>query len=175
MSSSAAVKNALGAKVSWKAWELRRSAGPCAFQMKTAVVVTVNLGLSICSDAAVSGDPLGSECLPERPSCAGLCVSAGSISFCSQRCVLGENSQCGTDGYCGLLGKKESSRGDVGYCQQVCDCNTQCRHPNALCVVDETVQEASARAGVCVASPAEGTPSIEHCPNAAPIGDAGSP
>ncbi|MEN9580242.1 MAG: hypothetical protein RJA70_3251, partial [Pseudomonadota bacterium] len=67
-----------------------------------------------------------------------------------QRCVLGESGQCGAAGFCGVYGALDSADGDLGYCQQTCDCNADCDHPEAVCAPDPFSAGITGRTGVCV-------------------------
>lgn len=111
---------------------------------------TCDLGRGVCSASPREGQELGAECGSGLPACAGLCLEEAGLRYCSQRCVLGQEGQCGGSGFCGVYGAANSSDGDLGYCQQVCDCNEDCGHPEAVCAPDAFSAEVTGRAGVCV-------------------------
>jgi len=119
-----------------------------------------NLRTGFCTDSAPAGDPIGSDCDPAAPQCAGGCIEHGSsFAECSGVCRLGTPG-CGQDTadgppfdfYCYLDPAGEGGEGDLGYCAKVCDCNDECGRADAVCEPRESLTEATGRQGVCASA-----------------------
>jgi hypothetical protein len=121
------------------------------------------LGVCVDPDTTAGLLPIGSECDPEADSrqCTGACLSfSEDYAVCSGFCNLGELG-CGTDpassdplqAVC-LLPVGDPNVydfGDAGFCVELCDCDDECGHPDAICDAfpSRTVQQVG-RLGVCV-------------------------
>jgi hypothetical protein len=88
------------------------------------------------------------------------------MAFCSQRCWLGGLNNCGGDGtedeegnrgLCRFPEDEEGLIGDVGFCAQVCDCDDDCAHPDAVCAAfdDAAIEALAGGSGVCLSSQGE--------------------
>lgn len=105
---------------------------------------------NVCVDSgsASTGDPLGATCDPNSSKCAGKCLDVqaadgGTIPFCSQRCVWGNDSACGqSDADAGLSagvcqfsgnGSGNESTGDEGFCAKFCEGQQDCPAAGLLC------------------------------------------
>lgn len=117
------------------------------------------------SGSAPVFEDFGSECDPDSPeSCSGTCVEVEpGYAVCSNPCVFGSAAPCALDAsapsLCAIV-TAGGSIGDLGYCTELCDCNQECTHPNAVCdpFTDADVVELLGYQGVCAASrTADGT------------------
>jgi hypothetical protein len=121
------------------------------------------LGVCVDPDPGAALLPIGSECDPDATSrqCDGACLSfSDDYAACSGFCNLGE-AGCGSDpsandpftSFCLLsVGDPDLySVGDAGFCMELCDCDDECGHPDAVCdgFSDDLVQVLGRR-GVCV-------------------------
>jgi len=53
------------------------------------------------------------------------------------------------DFYCYLDPSTNSGPGDLGYCTKLCDCDSDCGRPDAVCQPETTLSAKTGRAGVC--------------------------
>jgi hypothetical protein len=75
---------------------------------------------------------------------------------CGQRCAFGQPGDCAPlpssapRGGC-LYTAPEGTIGDVGFCTELCDCNVDCTHPDAICdaFADPELERVFGRRGVC--------------------------
>lgn len=179
----------------------------CSTDAQCAGGLVCDARLGLCVDPADrhGGLPLGAECDPAAPTdpCEGFCVESAGSGVCSQSCTIGVAGGCGgardptrLNAACTLTldDSMSSEPGDLGLCGQLCDCNTDCRHPAWHCApwdpsVSADNRDATGRAGSCVppaatpgqmdgsagadAAGASSSPTgIERCPG---LGDGGSP
>lgn len=124
-----------------------------------------DFGLGVCVDDVDREDllPIGAECdsdADER-TCNGICLGFNDdYSVCSGFCNLGEpgcgsdiNSDDPFDGFCvySVSNPTVTDLGDAGFCGQLCNCNDDCGHPDALCdPLSENAVRNIGRAGLCV-------------------------
>jgi hypothetical protein len=108
---------------------------------------------SVCVSTPHAGLPSGKVCSVAdggADPCAGVCLSlgpsgdAGTVSVCSQECVLGDDpatastpiawTACGgiKNGLCAYLGSNEGA-GDLGYCANGCNKQDDCDNPGFWC------------------------------------------
>ncbi|MDX2053341.1 MAG: hypothetical protein SFV15_13170 [Polyangiaceae bacterium] len=103
--------------------------------------------------------------------CDGLCVSlAQSYAVCSQRCKFGQSYDCQNtttpSGAC-TFASAEGTLGDTGFCGQLCDCNSQCSQPSAVCdpFANRDLEQTFGKLGVCAPVELAQTPAgIAACP-----------
>lgn len=125
-----------------------------------------NTGL--CTDTISGSLDTGAACdaTASTNECKGGCLSLGTStasgtadSFCTARCSLGAANSCGeapgktgkVTAACILTADASEGDGDIGYCEQVCDCDSDCLHPEFLCVaLPSAVQEGIGRLGRCL-------------------------
>ncbi|HMR08421.1 MAG TPA: hypothetical protein PKA88_21725, partial [Polyangiaceae bacterium] len=133
----------------------------CAVNADCPSGMTCNPGTGLCTTTAPTGKTLGQSCV-QAPSgqpgeCQGFCVGmTGTTSrFCSQLCVVGVPNACGWAGpgnkataICGLVFDQAATTGDVGACQYLCDCNTQCP-TGYICQADTDIATNALRKGSC--------------------------
>jgi MYXO-CTERM domain-containing protein len=119
-----------------------------------------DVGTGLCVDALPEGEraPVGAPCDPGGPAgqCDGACEElTGGFSVCTALCVLG-SGLCAAPSevnpsFCLLPGDPDLSRGDAGFCLQVCDCNDDCTHPDAVCAdLGPLAFETTGHAGACL-------------------------
>jgi hypothetical protein len=111
----------------------------------------------LCTEADPDPVPLGAECndMPDSPTCGGgnclVLFDDGTRlkGMCTQSCTLGE--RCGEgQGACVVPRFSDYGAGDGGYCQPLCNCNSDCRNPKDLCYAwDASYVEAFGSRGVC--------------------------
>jgi hypothetical protein len=114
-----------------------------------------DLRTGLCTDRAPSGSPIGSACDPTGTTCAGTCIQhGGGYTECSGICAY-DTAGCGqTDAkpplqyFCYLDPATNSGAGDLGSCAKLCDCDTDCGRPDAVCE-PKPIKSATGRAGVC--------------------------
>lgn len=96
--------------------------------------------LNVCVPQAAGGSAaLGTACDPNNDTCQGKCLTVldsnnAEVSFCSQRCVYGNDSACGQDvatpgvdaGVCLLGAVGGEDIGDEAFCAKFCDKNEDC-------------------------------------------------
>ena len=96
--------------------------------------------LGVCIDQTRQGDPTGEHCSGDpnsAPTCAGTCVTVGTVGkICSSPCVQGNPEACRTAGsvdsmgranaICGLSATDNPGVGDLGFCSQLCDTDSDC-------------------------------------------------
>lgn len=124
---------------------------------------------SVCVGTKREGNGLGEPCDPENEvtACEGQCVTVNGLNQCSHRCAFGASSDCqGTSGDAGssqaglcVFPEATGSIGDVGFCGQLCNCNDECTHPDAVCdpFIDEEIMRLVDAAGTCVSALVEGS------------------
>jgi len=108
---------------------------------------------------SAAADDFGASCVPdvEDPQCFGVCVALeDGFGVCSHRCRYGSAEPCaGGDGltFCAYP-SEGGDLGDVGYCAELCDCESECSHDGGACdpFESEAVSMALGAAGVCAAS-----------------------
>jgi hypothetical protein len=127
----------------------------------------------LCSATPLEGAQTGAECTfsNEIRECKGACKPAydpnGDIYtfYCADRCTYGAVPSCGwagpgdvpADAYClaslsPIVEAGGPSAGDKGLCMQLCDCNSDCLHPDFVCLPwgpDEPYESLLGRAGHC--------------------------
>jgi hypothetical protein len=146
----------------------------------------------LCTDTKPSGLPLGSFCDPRDvpDPCNGFCLSGTQPDEgeCSALCTLtGSLTGCGWDGtgaaetsclYATRVSGDDTAPGDVGLCGTLCDCNSQCKLSNDVCI-DESdeglIEEFWGRKGYCRPLSADETmsDSISVCPDGTSSGGTG--
>jgi len=112
----------------------------------------------VCASGS-SAEDFGKSCEPdaEDPGCSGVCVALeDGFGVCSHRCRYGATEPCaGSDSstFCAYPAEG-SDFGDVGYCAELCDCQRECSHGDAVCdpFGSETVSMLLGAAGVCAVS-----------------------
>ena len=115
-----------------------------------------------CVDTPHAGDPLGSHCTADpttgASACAGYCQgfvddnNQPIVSFCSQRCVLGQlgcnivgpgvSVAGGMHGICAFGSDPTANVGDLGSCTVECDSVNDCpdkTDPNPVCETADTM------------------------------------
>jgi hypothetical protein len=121
------------------------------------------LGVCVDSSSVAGLLPIGAECDPDATTrqCDGACLQfTDTYSVCSGFCRLGLPG-CGSDprspdpfeAFCLLsVGDPDLySVGDSGFCMELCDCNDECGHTDAVCdSFDADVATALGRGGACV-------------------------
>jgi hypothetical protein len=140
-------------------------------------------------DRREDGLPIGSECDPMAATnpCNGFCLNVGGGNgMCTGVCNI-SGFGCGADvsssdpfeSTC-LLGVLDSGLADLGFCGQLCDCDDDCHHPDAVCdafEADSLLAMATQRVGACsLEAGVEGTPCGGATSDAGPVtaGDGGS-
>jgi hypothetical protein len=127
----------------------------------------------LCRASPSAGLPLGEECTyPANGStdaCIGRCTSitysvSGSFTeyTCSGGCTIGAQRSCGwagpasgapAQGLCMVTDPivyERSGAGDRGSCAQLCNCNSDCLHPEFVCILlPADLQSATRRQGYC--------------------------
>lgn len=131
-------------------------------------------GTGLCGAEPTTGSQLGARCTPTEEGlddeCRGRCIGIlGDASdepvtyMCADFCTLGIVPSCGwagptsgqrADGACLFSSSVISANGgpangDRGSCGQLCDCNSNCRNPDLICVSDSYVRTNYRRAGYC--------------------------
>lgn len=120
----------------------------------------------LCDVEAPEPVPVGADCPNDDASTVcggGNCLELSDASgarvkrACTQSCTIGQTCGEGT-GACILPRFQNFSVGDVGYCAQGCNCNSDCLHPVDRCVPfgDALTEKTYGALGVCDAAP-EGT------------------
>jgi hypothetical protein len=102
----------------------------------------------LCRTESLGGLPTGSACNaslpPEQDPCNGWCAAISqsdlTAGMCANGCTVGSPPECGWNGPAdgpaneGCLFFLETDNiGDAGLCGQLCDCDDDCLHPNAVC------------------------------------------
>jgi hypothetical protein len=124
-----------------------------------------DFALGACVDPSATAGllPIGAQCDPGATTrqCDGACLRlTETYAVCSGFCRLGSPG-CGSNArsadpfaaFCLLpVGDPTVySTGDSGFCMELCDCNDQCAHPDAVCdPFDADVASELDRSGVCV-------------------------
>jgi hypothetical protein len=122
-----------------------------------------DLGLGVCVDEPPLGDPIGAQCDPdaEESTCASQTCMRFSDTYasCSAVCNLSYNG-CGSDGAtpdnpgdpsCVFPAVAGSSVYDLGFCSQRCECDGDCLHSDARCLIlPEDAWEVLGTPGICV-------------------------
>ncbi len=122
-----------------------------------------DVGSGACADELPEGDPIGAECDPDaaESTCqTGLCLPVTeTFASCTGWCNLSEIG-CGSDNtmpenpgepICTFSAIQGSGPSDLGFCNQRCDCDGDCLHPDALClIVSEDIQAVLGTQGLCV-------------------------
>ena len=144
-----------------------------------------DLSNGLCVEQKPTGLEVGSACDPNAATdpCSGMCIgdSQGTFALCSGFCNLGLAATCGWDG----TGKADAAclfapafndmpaAGDVGFCGQLCDCNSDCRNPKFSCVaLSDAEAKFVKRAGFCTAASADDDV-LKSCPSTGGGGGAG--
>jgi hypothetical protein len=137
-------------------------------------------GLGLCRDEAPQGGGVGAPCTTatEDVDCAsGICLtmSANGMpagTFCSANCTFFSGNGCGYDASIG--GVREAAciqsrftggrGGDLGFCFEMCDVNTDCTQETWVCNLfnDVEAEMAVGRLGQCV------PPALADTPDAGP-------
>jgi hypothetical protein len=139
-------------------------------------------------DTKPTGLPIGSSCDPsvdiKNDPCSGFCIGDSDTDFklCSGTCNLAVATACGWDG----TGKADAAclfapgfvdspaAGDMGYCDQLCDCSADCRNPKLSCVaLSASEAKVFKRAGYCTLPQAGSGTVISTCPQAGGGGSGG--
>jgi hypothetical protein len=131
-----------------------------------------DVGNSLCSDTAPTGDPLGTHCVSNpdasATTCAGGCLPLGSpaggtatiASFCSMFCVVGNLDACnwvgagsslssgGAHGVC-ALSSANAQIGDIGFCSQECDTAANCSDQTDTGLTCDTSNMSTIGHGIC--------------------------
>jgi hypothetical protein len=122
-----------------------------------------DVGTGACVDALPAGDPIGAECDPEAATSnceSQICLPmTETFAVCSGWCNLSETG-CGLDNdiprepgeaICTFGVLAGSGLGDLGYCNQRCDCDADCLHPDGTClIVPSDVAAVFGSDGLCV-------------------------
>ncbi len=121
-----------------------------------------DVGTGACFDQAFGGDPIGAKCDPdaEVSTCAsGICLPVtDTFASCSGLCNLSQVG-CGSDDatpedpgapFCRFGTVADSGPQDLGLCSQRCDCDDDCLHPDALCLVVPSLEVFLGTTGLCV-------------------------
>jgi hypothetical protein len=115
--------------------------------------------------------PIGADCEDDASVCGdGNCLDVSADakhqkSMCTQSCTIG--SVCGNGtGACTAPRLDNWIAGDAGYCEQLCDCDEDCRHPADRCLAWPLISMAThfGSNGVC-GVPRDDQPSLA-CPDA---------
>lgn len=128
-----------------------REGGRCDPATGACVEALANEGLRFGEECEADG---------EGPLCRGICLWLGDseaedTAYCSHRCVLGLGDVCAWDsdgvasGYCEFLGAPSSDVHDSGYCAPLCNSDSDCLHPRALCVESPAVEGVTGQKGTC--------------------------
>ena len=112
----------------------------------------------VCVETEREGDVLGTPCDPDadEPLCEGSCVELGEFAYCSHRCRFGERDSCADEsseasgGLC-FFPEPEASLGDAAFCAELCECDADCTHGEAVCdpLGSESIERELGAAGVC--------------------------
>lgn len=123
----------------------------------------------LCDDQPVVPVPMGVECPGEEDPASTACGGGNCLEvqvgaqhvkrMCTQSCTIGE--RCGDDGACAFGRLDDYAAGDGGYCEQRCDCDSDCRHPADKCLpwVNDALADHFASRGHCNYAP-DGVPSL---------------
>jgi hypothetical protein len=118
----------------------------------------------LCDEQPVVKVPIGAECPGEGEPASTICgggncleVQAGGKHvkrMCTQSCTVGQ--LCGDDGACVFGRLEDFAAGDAGYCEQRCDCDSDCRHPADKCFpwVSDALAQHFKSQGYCDYAPA---------------------
>lgn len=125
-----------------------------------------DLGWGNCVDELPDGAPIGAQCERDNDCqtnfCYGTELADGSQhAVCTGICTLGASAGCGFEQNIAeepgqpicLPPISGLSAGDLGLCQQSCNCNEQCLHPDALCLIfpdDSDAQSVFGTDGICI-------------------------
>ena len=120
----------------------------------------------LCDVEAAEPVPVGADCPNDETSTVcggGNCLELSDANgarvkrVCTQSCTIGQTCAEGT-GACIMPRFQTFAVGDVGYCAQSCNCDSDCVHPVDRCVPfgDALTEQAYGARGVCDAVP-EGT------------------
>ncbi len=160
------------------------------------------LGTGLCVDELSDGGEIGAECDPDDPTTcsSGLCIAFADGYFaCSGLCQLGDlTAGCGRSAApmspsapaC-VLAPETAALGDLARCNQGCDCQDDCLHPDALCYTGPfgSLEDGSSlfgTKGLCVApnetfsetdqfaGPCRGGSNVDGGDGSAPASDGGS-
>lgn len=125
-----------------------------------------DVGFGICVENPLEGEPIGAQCDPdldgpENGCASGLCLPfSDTFAVCTGWCNVSEYG-CGPDSptvetpgdpMC-VWGANPGgiSAGDLGFCNQRCDCDGDCLHPDAKCLlVGEQLAGLFGASGLCV-------------------------
>lgn len=125
-----------------------------------------DLGWGNCIDELPEGAPIGAQCEQDSDCQTSFCyptelADGSQHAVCSGACTLGATAGCGLaqsiaeepgQPVC-LPPISGLSAGDLGLCQQSCNCNEQCLHPNAVCLIfpdDSGAQSVFGTDGICI-------------------------
>ncbi len=93
----------------------------------------------VCVDNATEAGEFGKSCDMQAAasSCNGVCLRLTSdYDVCSHRCKFGQRIDCqtanGAAGAC-VFSATSGTLDDTGFCGQLCNCNTECSHAQAVC------------------------------------------
>jgi hypothetical protein len=139
---------------------------------------------ALCTDAPLAkGDPIGTLCTSDA-TCDGFCMGGTTgTRICSRACVYGAPTGCGWNGTgpadsgCVLVPSTIAASagiGDYGYCDQLCDCPSDCRAPGFECVqLSSSYTSRFGRAGMCRPPGVSGGTKIECSKDGGVTKDAG--
>lgn len=129
----------------------------------------------LCTSQPITGKTLGEACTVDEDAgtndCQGVCLNFGdNLRSCAQYCPVGANPSCGwsdttkpAPSMC-LYGSTivadnsptgEVGLGDLGFCIQFCDCNSDCKNPGMVCSdfgssdTAKTIKNFTKRQGAC--------------------------
>lgn len=109
--------------------------------------------MGLCLTEPTDGLAFGASCAPGSAECQGECIAVGEESLCTHRCVLGSIENCGDeehDGVC-FLADTDESVGDVGFCSELCNTDSDCSADGFSCehFEDSSIDDAFGFRGVC--------------------------
>jgi hypothetical protein len=117
-----------------------------------------DLATGLCANSARSGDALGADCQLSNSQCAGACYPVNNTySACSGFCSYGTPG-CGQSGdppykaFCSIPGAATATAGagDIGFCGELCDCDTDCGRADAVCEPQPAAwTKTTGRKGLC--------------------------
>jgi hypothetical protein len=164
----------------------------CAADAECGADRRCNIAEGVCMADDVVPTPVGTDCALEggEDEClGGFCLAFSSTSdrgICSGLCTFGASGGCGVANNAQAGGGEPiclfpvadlGSVGDVAFCGQKCDCDTECHSPEMKCLIQLDISPTFGAAGFCYPEldPAELPDGFEYGRACAPSGDADVP